>query len=283
MPKNSNPQTYFARSILILTPQRALKFTATARDRHYVWLNALSFLSHSSLGMDDLTTIPPVPQAEYPRPPSQRAGGGLRRSSIRDSIRVAKSKERPTTGGRAYSSPITTLPQASLEDIRMPALPDGTGSDAAEAPSIPRTAAQTRTHARKRSSSGPRPLPLNIRPGFPVGIGALNSARSLKTPSIANERSALAARGQPSQPTHDPMSPLDPIRNNFFDAVGTARMEAFVERGGVKGVVKKQPPPSSLRNNWARKTGKKDLRYWGVGGEKAPSSTGLEDPFSSRF
>ena len=283
MPKNPDPQTYFARSILILTPQRALKFTATARDRHYVWLNALSFLSHSSLGMDDLTSIPPVPQAEYPRPPSQPAGGGLRRSSIRDSIRIAKSKERRTTGGRAYSSPITTLPHASFEAIKMPALPDDAESDAAEAPSIPRTAAQTRTHARKRSSSGPRPLPPISTSAFPAGIGALNSARSLKNPSTANGCSALSTRGRPSQPTHDPMPPLDPIRNNFFDAVGTARMEAFVERGGNKGVVKKQSPTLPLVNNWARKTGKKDLRYWGVGRETESSSRGLEDPFSSRF
>ena len=165
----------------------------------------------------------------------------------------------------------------------MPALPDDTESDAAEAPSIPRTAAQTRTHARKRSSSGPRPLPVNSTSGFPAGIGAINSARSLKIPSTANEGSALSIRGRPLPPAHEAMPPLDPIRNNFFDAVGTARMEAFVERGGKNGVVKKRSPALPLSNNWGRKTGKKDLRYWGVGGEKASSSTGLEDPFSSRF
>jgi hypothetical protein len=32
----------------VLTPQRALKFTALTIERHYVWLTALSFLSHSS-------------------------------------------------------------------------------------------------------------------------------------------------------------------------------------------------------------------------------------------
>ncbi|KAI4123221.1 MAG: hypothetical protein LQ347_006243, partial [Umbilicaria vellea] len=35
LPKNASPQSMFARSILILTPQRALKFTATSHERHY--------------------------------------------------------------------------------------------------------------------------------------------------------------------------------------------------------------------------------------------------------
>ncbi|KFY08583.1 hypothetical protein V492_06101, partial [Pseudogymnoascus sp. VKM F-4246] len=42
-PKGVN--NIFNRSILILTPARALKFTATSRERHYIWLTALSFLA----------------------------------------------------------------------------------------------------------------------------------------------------------------------------------------------------------------------------------------------
>lgn len=46
-PKGMTP--VFNRSILILTPQRALKFTASSSERHYVWLTALSFLSQPKL------------------------------------------------------------------------------------------------------------------------------------------------------------------------------------------------------------------------------------------
>src|SRR6266511_3800393 len=69
LPKGATPTPRFNRSILILTPQRALKFTAMTQERHYVWLTALSFLSHSSLGANDLTALPPVPQQEYELPP----------------------------------------------------------------------------------------------------------------------------------------------------------------------------------------------------------------------
>lgn len=254
-----------------------------------MWFTALSFLSHSSLGIDGLTTVPSVPQTEYHRPASRSASGGLRRSSIRDSIRVAKSKERPAIGGHAYSSPITTLQHQAIEGVGMPASADDVESDAAEAPSIPRTAAHTRTHVRRRSSTGPRPGPPNSFHSFPSGpVNA--STRSLKDPSkheyspfpprapgasapssVHNAHDTISHR--PSQPVHDPMPP---IRNNFFDAVGTVRMEAFVEGKDVREKrAPKKPPP--LGNSRARKSGKKDLRYWGVGGENPRK--GLEDPF----
>jgi hypothetical protein len=53
IPKNAGPEVLFNRSILILTPARALKFTAISRDRHYLWLTALSFLAHSNSPIPD--------------------------------------------------------------------------------------------------------------------------------------------------------------------------------------------------------------------------------------
>lgn len=298
LPKNAGLTTCYGRSILILTPQRALKFTATTRERHYVWLTALSFLSHSPLGMDALATIPPMPQHEDLRPPSQPVGGGLRRAPIRDSIRVAKSKPRPSMNGHAYSSPIATLRPETIEGPRMPVLDDELDSDAAEPPAIPRTTSQTRTHnhARKRSNTAPRPAPPNSFHSFPANAAA--STRSLKS-STHNVYPAFPRRG-PSAPTsvdgttnqynsqvsHDPM-PV--IRNNFFDAVGsgTVRMEAFIEpkyeapkerRHGRNKV-------PLLGNSWAKPPAskKKDLRYWGIGSSESMGSRSKgaenEDPF----
>ena len=56
------------------------------------------------------------------------------------------------------------------------------------------------------------------------------------------------------------------IRNNFFDAVGTVRMEAFVDEE------EKQAPPrrKDARSQRARQGWKKDLSYWGVGGPIGP-------------
>ena len=108
MPKGAGLRSAFDRSILILTPQRALKFTAVTRERHYIWLTALSFLSHSSQGMDDLAVPEPIsqPEVRLQRPPSQDYGTGtFRRNPARDSIRVAQGKGRPAIGPHSFSSP----------------------------------------------------------------------------------------------------------------------------------------------------------------------------------
>ncbi|KAK6361439.1 hypothetical protein TWF730_005167 [Orbilia blumenaviensis] len=55
----------FNRSILILTPARALKFTAGTQERHYIWLMALSFLAHSSQSPANGLTLPPALPFEY--------------------------------------------------------------------------------------------------------------------------------------------------------------------------------------------------------------------------
>lgn len=242
--------------------------------------------------MDDLAVVPPMLQTEYERPASRSASGGLRRSSIRDSVQVTKSKERPTMGGHAYSSPVTTLYHQAIDGGSIPTNADDIESDAAEAPSIPRTATHTRTHARKRSNTGPRPAPPNSFNSFPAGtVNA--STRSLKTPNTYDYSAFPPRDPGASAPTsaYDTMShhpsihdPMPPIRNNFFDAVGTIRMEAFVEGKELRGKkVAKQPPP--MGNSSAKKPGKKDLRYWGVGGESRSGGggpdKGLEDPFRS--
>ena len=72
--KDDNPspkgmQPLFNRSILILTPQRALKFTAVSAERHYIWLTALSFLAHSTQAVPEIVAVPPpksIPDFELP-------------------------------------------------------------------------------------------------------------------------------------------------------------------------------------------------------------------------
>ncbi|KAF1816391.1 hypothetical protein P152DRAFT_121653 [Eremomyces bilateralis CBS 781.70] len=175
----------FNRSILILTPARALKFTATTSERHYLWLTALSFLSHSATGAPELANLPnlnlainnlpssaaagsfpgapPMPQipdthddvSASPPPISRGPAPSLRRGGpIRDSVLLAKGK-RPMPGSRQQQGTGTAPPPPiSTADALI--------SDAADAPTIPRfhTHAPER-HGRKRSMTGPRIPPVN--------------------------------------------------------------------------------------------------------------------------
>ncbi|KAL8681300.1 MAG: hypothetical protein Q9186_002564 [Xanthomendoza sp. 1 TL-2023] len=283
MPKNAGVRSVFGRSILILTPQRALKFTAPSRERHDIWLTALSFLSHSRLGMQDLAAGPPVPQAEYQLPPSQ-GGGGARRSPG-DSIRIGKSKERPALQPRRVTAP-TTANAASNSTIAGFGY-DGandSGSDAAEPPQIPRVSA----HARKRSSTGPRPSLPSAFHSFPSNLGRPSSP-NIK-PSAAQEIAMSVSRGfqgihsRPStmtrQMTESAITQPGAVRNDFFDAVGTVRMEAFVDQPKQQSVGSEREtavPRNSYRTRQGRK---KDMRYWGIMGEasnqEAASSHGTE-------
>ncbi|MCJ1308924.1 hypothetical protein MMC25_002579 [Agyrium rufum] len=176
MPKSAGAHNpVFGRSILILTPQRALKFTATTAERHYVWLNALSFLAHSTVALQEVQPTPPP--VLLPPPLSQRPlsppGASLHRAPIRDSLRVAKAK---VAGARvrpgmqnvyAYTSPPGTMFQirnnhsdgvsqthTGIEQvIAYDGVQSGTEQDeAAEPPCVPRLTAQTR----KRSTTNPR-------------------------------------------------------------------------------------------------------------------------------
>lgn len=104
LPKGAT-QPVFNRSILILTPARALKFTAPTKERHYVWLTALSFLSHATDSGEGNISLPPPLPFEYeqverqfrPKPPPVPRAAPARISAFsttRDSVRLAKGKGR---------------------------------------------------------------------------------------------------------------------------------------------------------------------------------------------
>ena len=309
LPKSTGPQSAFDRSILILTPQRALKFTAVSRERHYIWLTALSFLSHSSRGMDDLASPPPVPQQDF-KPPAvtTEPQSTLRRTPVRDSIRVAKSRSRPNMGPHSFSSPIATVEQKIIQDTLMAwGDRDPDAEDAAEPPQVPRMAA----HARKRSSTGPRAVPLSAFHNYPAGTTAMTSSYSLQAPTSRDKYDRFAPRSRettgfgpsaahapmisrrvtdPSRDSYIPPPPIVP--DNFFDPAGTMRMEAFVVNDGehhmpdyraVEPTIRGKKESRSYRTRQGRK---KDLSYWGVaeatGGSGQTEGGGRmkgEDPF----
>ena len=282
MPKGAANESIFDRSILILTPERALKFTATSKERHYIWLTALSFLSASSQGMANLDTPSPEQQPNFPRPPSDEPVVSFRRAPIRDSIRVSKAKSRPSMGLHSFSSPASEMefthipPIPTFEDHGRPS------EDAAEPPQVPRTAA----HARKRSSTGPRPAPLSAFHSYPNNLIGIASSFDLPAPTARDRYekqrpysrrgsgpaigpSAIAARAMESSV----------VPNNFFDAVGTVRMEAFVDDRKENHRDEKRREKEAKRHP-TKHGRKKDLSYWGVTGEARVDPTWRgDDPF----
>ncbi|ODH26889.1 hypothetical protein ACO22_04384 [Paracoccidioides brasiliensis] len=232
LPKGAGPGNNFSRSILILTPQRALKFTAMTLERHFVWLTALSFLSHSSIGANELATLPPVPHEEY-HPPSSSS---LRRNPIRDSIRVAKGKTKPTAN-RTFASHSHSHPTAVPElpyDKAIDAANEPI-TDAADPPNVPRFS----SHSRKRSNTAPRLPPSTFRSfsnhtAAPSTYSATTAGSSdLYSPSTIGLSGIHSGQSSFSHRTSDASGPSSVGMSNFFEAVGTMRMEAFVDRSEV--------------------------------------------------
>ncbi|KAF6791342.1 nuclear migration protein [Colletotrichum musicola] len=261
-PRGQGQGSVFNRSILILTPQRALKFTATSSERHYIWLTALSFLAHSTQAIPEINPAPPpikettVPDFEVPQP--------TRRPGIRDSIRLTKSKAPSPRNAAPPSIPsVPSIP--SIPSSRTDAhyrqqepfapMPNSANNnmhqrersgDAAEPPFIPRFTdrgpRENMVHGRKRSNTGGHvPPPLSFR-GFsgPGSIGQHSYTNSNAGNSVGTAGSSDIYQSHQSQTSSGPswgMSTAGSQRTseassrpgaNFFDAIGTVRMEAFI-------------------------------------------------------
>ncbi|CAK7246221.1 MAG: hypothetical protein STHCBS139747_007845 [Sporothrix thermara] len=263
-PKGCGP--LFNRSILILTPQRALKFTATTPERHYLWLTSLSFLAHSQQAVPEniappLPTKLSIPEFDYPKVKSPRKGG------IRDSIRLTKNKTAIVSGTSVTAPPpvpplspdsvppnIPSYRQAPAESyVSTPSVTYNsapsvtatssshqrdTSRDTAEPPVIARFHDRgAMAHGRKRSNTGGHvPPPLSFR-GFSGPAGSSSSYYHASSNSTAagsdisqSQASSWGIPGGPSsQRTSEASSrPSGVVMSNFFDAIGTVRMEAFI-------------------------------------------------------
>lgn len=265
MPKGSVPGAHFNRSILILTPQRALKFTATTQERHYIWLTALSFLSHSPISVNDLAPMPPMPpevQSEHNSSPAASLGGSLRRRPIRDSIRIAKkSSQRPTF--RSF----TTDGVTPTSENERPATQEQYDpiNDAALPPVV------RRYHTRNRSNTAPKPTPSAFRALLSRDPTSLTQAPSTAATSdgrIADPAPPTPSLGVPSMPSSRRGSeasalgqPIGTIGNmevnsRFFDAASnsshaasmTMRMDAFMADQQRQAMMRGPSARGPLRN-----------------------------------
>ncbi|KAJ5591732.1 uncharacterized protein N7459_002101 [Penicillium hispanicum] len=280
LPKGSGNTTPFNRSILVLTPQRALKFTALTIERHYVWLTALSFLSHSSIGLQELASLPPVPQEEpgSPTPPLAT----LRRNPIRDSIRVAKGRPRPMPKGKRSFASAPAVPKQPPSNL------DNLNTMAADAPHVPRFSHHNQ-HTRKRSNTAPRPPALHAIRSF-SSQGTMPSSHSGTTaasseayfspvappslpPGIRSGRSSISRTSEASGRASSTGA------NNMFD-VGTVRMEAFIDHHAEQINRPRRAPSARARH--LRKTSSQwsEGRYYGAPSvDDSELSFRSDDPF----
>ncbi|KAH3502248.1 hypothetical protein KXW24_008865 [Aspergillus fumigatus] len=264
LPKGATVANPFNRSILILTPKRALKFTATSIERHYVWLTALSFLSHSATGLQDLAALPPIPQAEFESPAPTAS---LRRNPIRDSIRIAKGRPRPNIRGKRNKAPapVPELPANGSEII-------DSMFDAADPPTVPRFS----SHARKRSNTTSRmPVMRSFSSqGTMPSIPSIHSMATRGGSPVSHGHGLNSGRSSLSRRTSEASGPSSIGTGNFFDAIGTVRMEAFID----------QTASSRYRPGTRSRHARKPSSLWGSNsqrfyGEFAMPADSEPDPF----
>ncbi|KAK4153924.1 hypothetical protein C8A00DRAFT_33325 [Chaetomidium leptoderma] len=292
----------FNRSILILTPQRALKFTAGNAERHYIWLTSLSFLAHSNQAIPDTLVVPQQQPQPQPKKPliEQYELPKLKpkRRPIRDSIRLTKAKTAviksdPVTAADLQldsappSIPTYRGPPPVPQSYALPTHTRDVSRDTAEPPSIPRfhdRANHGPIHGRKRSNTGGHVgPPLSFR-GFSGPAGSVgyhtstnstagNSVMTAGSSDIYSNAGASAVTGSsamtwatPSMRTSDTSSRQSgPVMNNFFDAIGTVRMEAFISPLGFGQSSDAAPPSHGEREDFRRVTRRrsKELRRRG--------------------
>lgn len=250
LPKNPELRSAFHRSILILTPARALKFTTISQDRHELWMTALSFLAQSGRLPSQIPRppshappVPAVPRLPVPDsvPIKRNRSPSFGRANVRDSIRLAKGKrpfEMPKFPARLDSDPTRA----------MMALEGGSNNESADFPSVPRLYITTSKHQRKRSNTSPR-LPTSLNGFRSFSSSAIPSSASSaglqaagSTTSSYFRPSASSKSGSGRNSIRDSMA--SPIQPNFFEAVGTVRMEAFVDPNVRDGVLYVPAPPS---------------------------------------
>jgi hypothetical protein len=184
-----------------------------------MWITALSFLAHSSSPIPDLGAAPlaPPPNEE----PSYRPQGAtLRRSHVRDSVRLAKGRANPVA--QRYQASMEPMPELNTFRSEQPL------EESADPPTIPRGP----LHSRKRSSTGPVP---------PRPNQSFRTFSHQQVPSVYSSGSSdmYSSRQPPSVPSsvYNPNSVIASTRTSeaststrpFFDTMGTMRMEAFID------------------------------------------------------
>lgn len=217
-PRSATADAIFDRSILILTPERALKVTASNKQRHYLWLTALSFLAQSGRGPPQVLRVPPADESL----PKQRQLFGRKDAAQngQQALQQTISNNTPSFGGSVQSNMYSSTPLSP---------------DAAEPPTIPRLNANR--HQRKRSNTNPVLPPPHVSTG--LRSFSSNAVSSTTTSVLARQTTNTSSYKQSMSTSSHSNSRRTSVADqpNFFEAMGTVRMEAFVDSNYQDGVL----------------------------------------------
>jgi len=219
---------------------------------------SLSFLAHSQQAVPEITPSLAPPKA-VPAPDPELSKPKPRRVGIRDSIRLTKGRN-PAFNTRHERNNQPSLPEEpeaipsfplQIDHEALASIPShqrDLSGDAAEAPMIPRFNGRSRVHdranqvvlhGRKRSNTGGHvPPPLSFRGFSPPASSMHASTNSTAGASVDTAGSSdIYGQSQVSSNVTWAMSTAGSQRTseassrpagNFFEAIGTVRMEAFI-------------------------------------------------------
>lgn len=196
---------------------------------------------------------PPVPGAAAEQS-NQKYLPAFGRASLRDSVRLAKGRQ-------------GSIQQVPANTDATPTGPDNVHVEdqGADFPAVPRLYSGTTRHQRKRSNTSPKlPAPLSSFRNFSASAVGVASAARLHPSSSTTGHSLRDFRASSSSKSGSARESLtSPDRPNFFEAVGTLRMEAFVDPSVIDNVIYVPAPHQMRRQRGESTTSTSDKRRAG--------------------
>jgi len=154
--------------------------------------------------------------------------------------------------------------------------------DAAAPPTVPMFSINK--HSRKRSNTGPRMLPSSMRNFSAMGPASNNTSLDAIYPPSIPTNGLNSTRTSISRRTSEASGPSSSVAGsttgNFFDAIGTVRMEAFIDQTDANRL----PRGSSRQGQRHRR--KPSSSQWSSGlssGYGYPQPRGSFETFGSKF
>lgn len=211
-PKGAKAGEVCGRSIIVLTPERAIKLTATTEERHYLWLSALTFLSkqnssHDSINLDIPMMKRPVNDQREKKSSSseQSRNATIAAAAVRSSqnpVVATQTKFPFPFDNRTFSLTTSTVASPSRPFTYTPAPSDKPDDDAdwidcALPPAVPRLPSAASSLHKKPSNISLRPASTRAKSSMEV------SSRATTMTEASRPFPALRAASS-GYPSHNP-------------------------------------------------------------------------------
>ncbi|PNS17485.1 Nuclear migration protein NUM1 [Sphaceloma murrayae] len=208
LPKGSNYATCYSRSIVILTPDRPLKITASNRDRHYHWLMALSFLASPSQGM------PNVPRVPNRKTVQHNGYQDVRREDGPGHVRSETLEHKDSVINASIS-------KASASQLGLNTIPGRNFSAPASTHPYPNSAQNTKTRVPLSPAFIPAPQSTSLNtlvynhPDMPLATPDIQTHRFRRGSNVSSTHSQTKQNQSSRRDSHSQSSPNDPMSSRL--------------------------------------------------------------------